>query len=394
MQFFKKNIVLAIATVLLLSSKVKAENDCENLEKALKYFNDDVKKAFKIQKCCDFNGVRCDANKNIIELKFNNLNKTKDISSFFDNVAKLTKLNYLDLANDNIESSIPKSLCSMKSLKNLNLSKNKFKGTIPYECKDLQNLEQVNFEGNKDLTGYVPVLSNVKGCAYKNTGLCDVQNSLCKNAPKACTEEDIKNTNAKNGNPDPKSTTYEGSETRSRDMTVYDNSNGYSYGYTGYNDYSNYGAYDTSNYYGSNGYGYGYGDWGYTNGYDNSYYDNGYYGTGYDNSYYGTGYDTSYYDNGYSYNNDGSSYVYQGTQNFFTSVIGIIMYCAIFCIIIVACCICFCCGCCGSSRGVRGVRDANTREVKDDSNVKETAITVEETTREVPATTEKKNLEE
>ncbi|KAL6590485.1 hypothetical protein U3516DRAFT_612488 [Neocallimastix sp. 'constans'] len=371
MQFFKKSVVFTIASLLLLSSKVNAENDCENLEKALKYFNDDVKKAFNIQKCCDFNGVRCDADKNIIELKFNNLNKTKDISSFIDNVAKLKKLNYLDLANDNIESSIPKSLCSITSLKNLNLSKNKFKGTIPYECKDLQNLEQVNFEGNKDLTGYIPVLSNVKGCAYKNTGLCDVQNALCKNAPKTCTEEDIKNTNAKNGNPDSKSTTYEGSETRNRDLTVYDNSNGYSYGYTGYDGYSNYGSYDTNNYYGSNGYGYGYGDWGYTNGYDNSYYDSGYYGTGYDNGYYGTGYDTSYYDNGsYGYNYDGGYPVSQGTGNFFTSVIGIIMYCVIFGLIIFACCICYCCGCCGSSRGVRG---ANTREVKEDSNVKETA---------------------
>ncbi|OUM65753.1 hypothetical protein PIROE2DRAFT_7170, partial [Piromyces sp. E2] len=168
-----------------------------------------------------------------------------------------------------------------------------------------------NLAGNKDLTGYIPVFSKVRGCAYKDTNLCDVPNSYCKNSPKNCTEEDYKTTNAANGNPDPKSNSYEGSDTRERDMSLYDNYNGYSYGYTGYNDYNNYGNYDLSNYYGSNT-GYGYGDWGYYDpSYDNSYYDNGYYGNnyGYDQGYYyPTGYDTSYYDNGYY----GTNYGYGG----------------------------------------------------------------------------------
>jgi len=309
MKLIKKNIFVAVTAVLFLGSKVKAETDCEYLEKAIKYFNDDVKKAFKLDKCCDFNGVRCDKDKNILELKFNNVKKANDINSFIDGIANLKNLQYLDLANDNIEGSIPKAISKITSLKNLNLSKNKFTGAIPYDFKNLEKLEQLNLEGNKDLFGYVPVLPNIRGCAYKDSNLCDVPNALCKNSPKACTEEDYVKANAVNGNPDPKSNTYEGSENRSRDASIYANDQGYSYGYSGYDDYSNYGNYDINNYYGNTGYGYGYGDWGYTNGYYNSYYNNGYYGTGYDN-YYGTGYDTGYYDNGY-YNNG-----YYGYDNY------------------------------------------------------------------------------
>jgi len=301
MKLLKIDLMVTMVTILLLGTEIKAESDCEYLEKGIKYFSDDLNKVFKVDKCCDFNGVRCDANKNIREIKFNNVKKTNDISKFIENISKFKNLTYLDLANDNIEGSIPKSLCSIITLKNLNLSKNKLTGTIPYDCKNMENIEQINFEGNKDLFGYVPVLPKVKGCAFKDTNLCDVPNALCKNAPKNCTEDDYKNTNKKNGNPNADSNTYDGSETRERDMSLYDNYNGYSYGYSGYDGYDNYGNYDTSNYYGNTGYGYGYGDWNYYgNGYDNSYYNNGYYGTGYDNGYYyGTGYDTSYYDNGY-----------------------------------------------------------------------------------------------
>ncbi|ORX88117.1 hypothetical protein BCR32DRAFT_263791 [Anaeromyces robustus] len=312
MRFLKKNLLLAVASVLYLGSKVEATTDCEYLEKAIKYFNDDLKKHFKVDKCCDFNGVRCDADKNIREIKFNNVNKTKDFGSFIEKISKIKNLNYLDLSNDNIEGSIPKAICSISTLKNLNLSKNKLKGTIPYNCT-LDNLEQLNLHGNKDLTGYIPVFPKVRGCAFQETTLCDVPNSYCKNAPKNCTEEDYTKTNAANGNPDKKSNTYINADVKDRDFGLYDNYNGYSYGYTGYDDYSNYGNYDLNNYYGSTPYGYGYGDWGYYNGYDNSYYDNGYYGTGYDN-YAGTGYDTSFYDNGY-YNNFDPSWGY-GTDNF------------------------------------------------------------------------------
>ena len=118
MKFISKDLVLAVVSVLYISSGVRA-SDCDNLQKALKFFNDDVNKHFNIDKCCDFNGVRCDANKNIIELKFNNVNKTNDINGFIENIAQIKNLRYLDLANDNIEGAIPKSICTIKSLKNL-----------------------------------------------------------------------------------------------------------------------------------------------------------------------------------------------------------------------------------------------------------------------------------
>jgi len=319
MKIFKSNLFVTVASLLFLSTKINTESDCEYLKSALKYLNDDMKNHFKLDKCCDFNGVRCDADKNIHELRFNNVNKTNNFEKFIEKVSNMKNLTYLDLANDNIEGAIPKTLCSMTSLKNLNLSKNKLKGAIPYTCDELVNLEQVNLKGNSDLFGYVPLFPKVRGCAFKESGLCDVSNSLCKNAPKNCTEEDIKKTNAANGYPEPDSTTYRGSDVRERDPRMYENYNDYSYGYSGYDDYSNYGSYDTSNYYGGD-YGYGYGDWGYTNGYDNSYYDSGYYGTGYDDNYNGFGYDTSYYDNGYydnayGYGNYDNSYGYGNYDN-------------------------------------------------------------------------------
>jgi len=384
MQLLKKKLLITVATVLLFGSNVKAETDCEYLERALKYLNDDVKNAFKIDKCCDFNGVRCDANKNIVELRFNNVKQTKDVKGFVDRIANIKNLHYLDLAHDNIEGEIPKSLCTITSLKNLNLAKNKLKGTIPYDCKNLQNLEQFNLEGNPDLTGYVPVLPNLKGCAFKDSGLCDVQNSLCKNSPKICTEEDIKNTNAKNGNPDSNSTAYEGSETRSRDSSIYANDQGYSYGYTGYDDSSvNSGtSYDTSNYYGQNSYGYG--DWGYGSGYDNSYYNNGYYGQAYDNSGYGysSNYGTSYYDDsnyGYGVASSGNGATYgdgSGDGGFFTSLFSIVMYCILFAILLFICCTCcFCKNCCAGDIRTAGGRPTQGRPGF--GGVKETTIKVD-----------------
>jgi len=351
MQF--KNL-FSVAALLFLGAKVNAETDCEIFQSAVPYLNDQVKNAFKLDRCCYFNGIRCDKNQNIVELRFNNLKQTNNLKDFIDRIANLKNLQYLDLTNDNAKGQIPQSLCTITSLKNLNLAKNNLEGAIPYQCKDLQNLEQANFEGNANLTGYIPVLNNIKGCAYKNTGLCDVNESKCMDTGKFCTEDDIKNTNAINGNPNPVSNTYEGAaETRSRDMNVYyDNYNDYSYGYSGYNDYS-YGNYDTNNYYGNDGYGYGYGDWSNNMGYDNSYYDSGYYGTGYDNSYTGTGYSTDYYTNGYTSGFSGSSITdssYNNGESFFTSVVGIILYCIFFVFLIAACCACCICGscCCGS----------------------------------------------
>ncbi|ORX79650.1 L domain-like protein [Anaeromyces robustus] len=360
MHFLNKNLIATVATVLLFGSKVKAETDCEFLDGALQFLNDDIKKVFNVDKCCDFNGVRCDKDKNIIELKFNNVKKTNDITNFVDKIANLKNLAYLDLANDNIEGAIPKSLGSLTSLKNLNLAKNKFKGTIPYELKNLQNLEQFNLEGNPDLYGYVPYLSNVKGCAFKDSALCDVKNALCKGSVKVCTEEDIKKTNAENGNPDATSVTYEG-EATNRDMNVYDMSNPYSYGYTGYNNYSNYGSYDYNNYYGNNAVGYG--DWSNSAGYDNSYYNNGNYGTPYDNSY-STGYDTSFYDNGNAniFSNFGPNYTESDGTSFFGSLAAIIFYTILFSLLLFLCCACLICRtcCCADVREVKGTTTTHT----------------------------------
>ncbi len=119
MKIFERNSLVAVATILFLSTKLSATSDCEYLQNALEYLNNDVKNAFKLEKCCDFNGVRCDNNKNIHELKFNNIKKTNNFDKFIEEISNIKNLTYLDLANDNIESAIPKTLCTMTSLKNM-----------------------------------------------------------------------------------------------------------------------------------------------------------------------------------------------------------------------------------------------------------------------------------
>jgi len=119
MKIFKSNLFVTVDSLLFLSTEINTASDCEYLQSALKYLNDDMKNVFKLEKCCDFNGVRCDADKNIHELRFNNVNKTNNFGKFIEKIANMKNLTYLDLANDNIEDNIPKTLCTMTSLKNL-----------------------------------------------------------------------------------------------------------------------------------------------------------------------------------------------------------------------------------------------------------------------------------
>jgi len=266
MTLLKKNLLLAIASLLILGNKVMAD-DCSTFSSAAKNFGDDFNKAYTTTDCCSFKGITCDSSKHITEIKLNSINsKQANFVKVSDGLSSLKYLISLDLSNNKLTGEFPKSLCKLTKLKTLNLSGNQLTGSIPFDCKDLQSLENFNLEGNTGLKGYVPLLNNVKTCAYKNTGLCNLPNAKCNTAPKNCTINDVKSTNAINGNPNPKSDTFEGAST-SRGI--------------GYDDY----------YYGySNGYdNYGYTNNGYTNGYNNGY-DNGYdnYNYNYDNSGFGT----------------------------------------------------------------------------------------------------------
>jgi len=312
MVFLKRNISYVLASLLLLGTKVMAsDNDCSTLKDVMQYLNDDLNNSFNVDKCCEFNGVVCNNNKEVTGLRFNNIPKIPDARKALDNISLLKNLSFLDLADNKMGGLFPQQVCSMTNLKSLNLANNTFTGTVPYSCKDLQNLEQINLEGN-DLTGYLPYYPNLKGCSYKTSGLCNVVNAHCKSSAHDCTEEDIKNTNSQNGNPDSNSVTYEGAST-SRDLNV-NYGNGYG------SDYGEYG-------FGSNGNDYGYG------GYDYNDYSSGGYGNSYSSYGYGNGY-TGYY-NSYS--------------SPFSSLFSILLYCILFALAIFLCCTCCCCGSCTSS---------------------------------------------
>jgi len=341
-----KNSLFFLASTLFLSKKVMA-SDCSYVERAIHYMGDEFNKNYNVTDCCLFNGVRCDENKSVTGLKLVHIkDDTANPAKVFEKIGNLKELTYLDLSNDNLGGNFPKEICGLTKLTNLNLSNNNLSGAIPYDCKALQNLQQLNLAGNKDLTGYVPILNNLKGCVYENTGLCYLPNANCRNSKNACTADQVKNTNAINGNPTPDTFEYEGME-KSRDMNVYNDAQYYNnFDTSAYSNYDpNAYAYDSGYGY-DNGYGYGYG-------YDDSYYGNGY-NYGYDNGYYGSsGYGSGYGYDTYDYSGYGGVTGGSGGSNPFSSLLSIILYCVFFAVAVLVCCACCCCGGCsgGSKQG-------------------------------------------
>ncbi|OUM69962.1 hypothetical protein PIROE2DRAFT_57045 [Piromyces sp. E2] len=347
MPSIKKSLYI-LASALFLSKNVIAD-DCSYVERAINYMGNEFSKNYNVTDCCQFNGVKCNQDKSVTGLKLVHIkDDTANAAKIFEKIGQLKELTYLNLSNNNLATdTFPKEICGLSKLENLNLSNNRISGVIPYDCKNLQNLQQLNLAGNKDLSGYVPILNNLKGCVYENTGLCYLPNAACRNSKTACNADQVRNTNAANGNPDPTSYMYEGME-KSRDMNVYNDAQYYNtYDTSAYSNYDpNTYAYD-SNYGYDNGYGYGYG-------YDDSYYGNGY-NYGYDNGYYGSsgygsgyGYDTYDY-SGYGYTGLGGSTGGSGSSPF-TSLFSIILYCVFFAVALFVCCACCCCGACAGGK--------------------------------------------
>jgi len=306
--------LLLSATVLLLSKNVFG-SDCSELESAIGLLGSDFKSTYNTNDCCTFNGVVCDNNKNVVGIKFHNVNGSQsDISEVFEKLANLKSLTSLDLSGNGFAGYFPYSLTKLTSLKSLDLSNNKFNGTIPFDAKNLSNLEQLNLEGNSDIYGYVPI-RNVTSCNYGNTNLCNLPNASCKSASKECTIDDVNKTNEYNGYPTHSSAERSVGDSNTRDTSTYYDD----YVYGGYNNYDN---------------SYGYGNTGY--GYGNT-------GYGYGNTGYGYG-NTGYGNNGYYYYEDDYG---SPISDLFKTFIGF----GLFSLLALICCLCCICRtCCGSSR--------------------------------------------
>ncbi|OUM62226.1 hypothetical protein PIROE2DRAFT_11540 [Piromyces sp. E2] len=184
-----------IATFLFFGFNIQnvIATDCDILSNALTSFSSTVKNEMdKVTDCCQFNGVTCNAQKQIVSLKFSkvinyqltleqffneianlsqlstielsnitgkinaglpstigNLKSVKNFSSLMgfssipESIGNLTNLEKLDLSNNFINGKLPKVLASLSNLKYLDLSDNHIKGYIPYEFKNLNKLENL-----------------------------------------------------------------------------------------------------------------------------------------------------------------------------------------------------------------------------------------------------------
>ncbi|ORX77897.1 L domain-like protein [Anaeromyces robustus] len=265
-------MIISLFLIFLYIQSILA-NDCVYFDKAVKYLGSNYQNQYsKVSNCYNLNGITCNNNQHITEIKIYNVNKYKDdvsnaITEFEnlqyltllvnlknvqsnghipqsifnlknlktliisnnldyntsilpDNFNNLINLEKLDLSYNGFRGSFPKSICNLKKLKYLKLQKNRFEGTIPYNCKDLEELLLLNLEGNMDLHGYVPLYPKLGSCNFHTTDLCYLPDAICiSKSMDKCTKNNIKSTDLENGNPNPHSNEYENIDTESTKST-------------------------------------------------------------------------------------------------------------------------------------------------------------------------------
>jgi len=232
---FHKNYTLLLKTTIfgILISKVIC-TDCDILFSALNYFGV-LYGIADLTNCCSMEGITCDAQNNVIEIKLKNLTPdtsksepqsskayeelanlkhlttlelissnieaNKGIPSSIGNLTNLNTLilshNYysftdtsipesignlvnlvkLDLSHNYLKGQLPSSICNLTKLKYLDLSGNDINGSFPKNCEKLVNLEYLNLKEN-DITGTVPNYPKLKECYYGSA--CPVKEAICQ----------------------------------------------------------------------------------------------------------------------------------------------------------------------------------------------------------------------
>jgi Leucine-rich repeat (LRR) protein len=82
---------------------------------------------------CDWYGVRCDKEDNVVQLNLNSNTKTS-VDEFPRSIFYLTSLLHLDLSGNDLNiGTIPSDIANLKNLQSLNLSANIVQGAIPFD---------------------------------------------------------------------------------------------------------------------------------------------------------------------------------------------------------------------------------------------------------------------
>jgi len=245
----KKGVCFMIAALLIFGINISRvmTSDCDYFSKAISFMGTELKSEYEnVSDCCSFKGVTCN-NNHITSIVFTNFkDSTIDLNKFIENLKNLEYLDTLELTNiiSNSKKRLPATLGSIKSLKTLKfnnniedyadsgipselgnlinleileLKNNGLSGVMPFDFKNLQKLKTLYIDRNEKITGYVPLLSNLKYCTYSETGLCYLPGASCKSLASPCTTEKIKATNKINGSPYPNTDKFEKAKSTNSD---------------------------------------------------------------------------------------------------------------------------------------------------------------------------------
>jgi len=108
---------------------------------------------------CEWQGITCDDDDMVVELKLNNVNLQGKIAT---EIGLLTHLEKVYLSWNQLSGTIPSELGNLKQLKDVYLHTNSLTGPIPSEIGVLENLEDLWLHEN-NLTGIVdPSICDLK----------------------------------------------------------------------------------------------------------------------------------------------------------------------------------------------------------------------------------------
>mmetsp|Transcript_11824 Transcript_11824/g.16752 ORF Transcript_11824/g.16752 Transcript_11824/m.16752 type:complete len:907 (+) Transcript_11824:103-2823(+) len=107
------------------------------------------------EKECDWNGIECDDNDEVVKIDLFGQNMTGNVPS---ELAELNRLAWIGLAFNDFTGEIPSELAALRRLILIDLHYNMLSGEIPSEIWEIDNLQSLNVGGNSFLQGSIPTI--------------------------------------------------------------------------------------------------------------------------------------------------------------------------------------------------------------------------------------------